>query len=51
MITKSRLFLLGLIAFLLGVPLTERALAGVDDIIFSGIDLGLSIADVASGSS
>ena len=51
MMTKSRLFLAGLIAFLLGVPLTERALAGWEDIVFSSIGLAQGITGLASDGS
>ncbi len=47
---KARLYMAGLVAFLLGMPLTEKAFAGISDIIFSGIDLGFSIADASDGS-
>jgi hypothetical protein len=48
--TRIRLFLAGLAAFLVGVPLTERAFAQVGGIFWSSLDLGLSIADASDGS-
>jgi hypothetical protein len=47
---KWRIYLAGLVAFLIGFPLTERAFGGVTDIITSGFDLGFSIADISKGS-
>ena len=48
---RMRLFMAGLVALLVGVPLTEKAFAGVSGIVTSAIDLALSIADVSSGES
>jgi hypothetical protein len=47
---KLRLFAAGLAAFLIGVPLTERAFGQVFDIIDASVNLGLAIADSAGGS-
>lgn len=48
--SKLRLRFAGVIAFLLGVPLTERALAQAGDIVFSSINLAAAIADSAGAS-
>lgn len=47
---KLRLYLAGLVAFLLGVPLTERALGGTGDIIDASLDLAAAITDTARNS-
>ncbi len=48
---KLRFYAAGLLAFLIGVPLTERAFAqDVGGIISSSIGLASSIADSASAS-
>ncbi len=47
---KTRFYLAGLVAFLLGMPLTEKAFAQGEDIVTSAIDLGLAIANSAGGS-
>lgn len=47
---RIRLWTAGLIAFLVGVPLTERAMAQTFDIFRSALSLGLSIADSAGDS-
>ncbi len=47
---KLRLYTAGLVAFLLGMPLTEEAFAGTGDIVWAGLDLGFSIADLSGGS-
>jgi len=39
-----------MIAFLLGVPLSEKAVAGVGDVITGSLQLGLGIADLADTS-
>ena len=49
-ITRIRLWTAGLVAFLLGFPMTERALAQSSDFIESSIGLGLAIADSAGDS-
>lgn len=47
---KMRFYLAGAIAFLLGMPLTEKVFAGTSDIIDSSLDLGFSIANASDGS-
>ena len=47
---RIRLWIAGLVAFLLGFPLSQKALAGALDILDSSIGLGLAIADSAEGS-
>jgi hypothetical protein len=47
---KTHLYLAGLFAFLLGMPLTEKAFAQGTDIVTSAIDLGLAIANSAGQS-
>ncbi len=47
---RVRLWAAGLVAFLVGFPLSEKALAGVSDVFGSSLDLGLAIADSAGGS-
>ena len=46
--SKLRLYLAALVAFLLGMPLSEKALAGPEDIVFSAISLAAAITDAAS---
>jgi hypothetical protein len=48
--SRIRLYAAGLLAFLIGMPLTERAFAQVGDIVNGAIGLGLGIADSAGGS-
>jgi hypothetical protein len=48
--SKLRLYVAGLVAVLLGMPLSERALAGPEDIVWSAINLAAGIADAASHS-
>ena len=48
--SRIRLFAAGVVAFLLGVPLSEKAFGGTGDIIETSIGLGLSIADSAGDS-
>jgi len=54
--SKLRLYVAGLVAVLLGMPLSERAFAATDDaattenIIWSAINLAAGIADAASHS-
>ncbi len=51
-ITRVRLYVAGLVALLLGVPLTEKALAAdAWDITGAALGLGFSIADASSGKS
>jgi uncharacterized membrane protein YhhN len=47
---KTRLYMAGLIAFLLGMPLTTKVFARSGDIWTSAWDLGWSIADSSDGS-
>ncbi len=47
---KFRTYLAGLAAFLIGVPLTEKAFGQVGGVIFSSIDLAASIAESSDGS-
>jgi hypothetical protein len=47
---RLRLFAAGVAAFLVGVPLTERAFGQVFEIIDASIALGVAIADSAGGS-
>ena len=50
--SRSRLWIAGLTAFLLGVPLAEKAAAqDTEDIVFSSISLILAIIDAAASSS
>ncbi len=48
--TKLRVYVAGLLAFLIGVPLTERAFGQVEDIIISSITLAEAIAASARAS-
>ena len=48
---KLRIYMAGLVAFLIGMPLTERAFGYINDIAGSAIDLGLSIASLSDGDS
>ena len=48
---RVRLWAAGLVAFLMGIPFTERVLGGgAWDVFDSSLDLGLAIADSAGGS-
>lgn len=47
--TRIRMMFAGVAAFLIGVPLTERAF-GQSGIVWSSIDLALSIAESSDGS-
>jgi len=47
---RIRLWAAGLVAFLLGFPLSDKVLASAGDIIDSSLGLGLAIADSAGGS-
>lgn len=49
-VKKLRLYAAGLLAFLVGVPLTERALAQTEDIIYSSLGLAAAIVDSAGQS-
>ncbi len=49
--TRMRLWLAGVVAFLIGVPLTEKAFGQTGGIVTSGIDLGLAIANASAGES
>ncbi|MEW6249368.1 MAG: hypothetical protein AB1716_01880 [Planctomycetota bacterium] len=49
-INKLRLYAAGLVAFLIGVPLTEKALGQTGDIIWSSFNLAAAIADSAGQS-
>lgn len=48
--SRIRLWIAGLVAFLMGFPLSEKVLAGGSDIFGSSLGLGLAIADSAEGS-
>ena len=48
--SKLRLYVAVLVAVLLGMPLSEKALAGTEGIVFSAINLAAGIADAASHS-
>ena len=47
--SKLRLYVAGLVAFLLGMPLTEKAF-GAGDIVWASVDLAWAIADTSDGS-
>jgi hypothetical protein len=47
---RLRLYAAGLLAVLLGVPLTEQAFAQTSDIAGAAIDLGTAISRVSGGS-
>ena len=47
---RLRIYLAGLVAFMVGIPLTEKAFGVVDDIAWEGLDLGLAIANASEGS-
>lgn len=51
--SRSRLWIAGLTAFLLGVPLVEKAAADdtTEEIVFSSISLIMSIVDAATAGS
>jgi len=42
---KLRLYAAGVVAFLIGMPLTEQAVAGTGDVIWAGINLAAAVAD------
>ncbi|MBI5865323.1 MAG: hypothetical protein HZB38_12600 [Planctomycetes bacterium] len=48
--TRIRTILAGLAAFLIGVPLTAKAMGQGFGIVSSSLNLGLAIADASSGS-
>jgi hypothetical protein len=48
---RIRPYIAGLVALLVGMPLTEKAFAGVSGIVTSGIDLAWSIVDLSGGES
>lgn len=48
--SRIRVWIVGLVTFLVGFPLTARAFAGGEDIAFDAIEFGLSIADESDGS-
>lgn len=47
---RIRLWVAGLVAFLLGFPLSDKVLAGAGDIFDASVGLGLAIADSAGSS-
>ena len=50
--SKKHLWIAGLTAFMLGVPLAEKAAAqDTEDIVFSSISLIISIVDAATAAS
>ena len=49
-VRKMRFYLAGLFAFLIGMPLTEKAFAQTGDIIFSSLSLAAAIANSAGAS-
>lgn len=49
-IRKLRLYAAGLLAFLVGVPMTEQALAQTGEIIYASLSLAAAIVDSAGGS-
>jgi hypothetical protein len=48
---RIRLYIAGLVALLVGMPLTEKAFAGVSGIVTSAVDLAWSIVDLSGGES
>ena len=48
--SKMRLYIAGLVAFLIGVPLTEQAFAQVGDIVNASLGLAGAIVDSAGQS-
>ncbi len=50
MVSRLRTILAGLAAFLIGIPLTERAFGQTGDVIFSSLNLADAIADSAGDS-
>ena len=49
-ISKLRFYVAGVVAFLIGVPLTERAFGQTGDIISASLDLAGAIASSAGQS-
>ncbi len=49
-IRKTRFYVAGLFAFLLGMPLTEKAFAQGEDIVTAALNLGLAIANSTGAS-
>ncbi len=49
-LARLRWYAAGLIALLIGIPLTEKALAQADDIVQASLDLAEAIADSAGNS-
>ena len=47
---RLRWYTAGLVAFVMGVPLAERAEAASGGIVWAAIDLALSIADLSGDS-
>ncbi len=47
---RLRLYMAGLVAFLMGVPLTEKAYGQVGDIVGGSLSLAGAIAESAGGS-
>jgi hypothetical protein len=47
---RLKLWIAGLVAFVLGFPLSDKVLAGTEDLIDSSVGLGMAIADSAGGS-
>ena len=47
---RTRLWIAGVVAFAFGFPLSEKAFAGLFDVVDSSIGLGLAIADSAGNS-
>jgi hypothetical protein len=50
MVGRMRLYVAALAAVLLGMPLSEKALAGGEEVVWSSIDLIGAIIDAASNS-
>ena len=50
MISRFRLWIAGMVAFLLGFPFSAKALAGAFDIVEASFGLGFAIADSAGDS-
>ena len=48
--SKLRLYVAGVVAFLIGMPLTERAFGSTGDIISSSVDLAGAIMNSAGRS-
>ena len=49
-LSRVKLWIAGAVAFLLGFPLSKKAMADAFDIFSSSLNLGLSIADSAGDS-